>query len=241
MDNEGRESPQVSAEWPIKQHRPIGKLIGGLVAITLGILFLLDHQGLIDIRTLWRLWPVVFLVVGIGKLFEQNSRDRVVGAGVMFLIGTGWLLVNFGYFHWGQVWPAALIIFGVLLLWQSLRGGGYRQHLSAGPFDSHAVFSSVQKNINDRDFSGGQAQTVFGNVELDLTHAEMQGDNANIDLNVVFGSVEIRVPETWKVDVRAGAVFGSCENKTRIPLPSANPKKLVVRGEIVFGGVEIKN
>lgn len=221
--------------------RPTGKLVIGVIAIAAGTLFLLDQRGIVDIRSLWRFWPVVFILVGIGKLFERNNRDKIMGAGMMFLIGGAWLSINLGYFHWSQVWPIGLIIVGVLMILQTLRAGRTDDGASTGPLNSYAVFSSVEKNINDRDFTGGHAQTVFGSVEIDLTRADMQGEKANVDVNVVFGSVEMRVPETWKVEVEAGAVFGSCENKTRVPLPSAIPKTLVVRGDVVFGSVEIRN
>jgi hypothetical protein len=61
-------------------------------------------------------------------------------------------------------------------------------------------------------------------------------------LNVIFGSIEVRVPLNWNVSIETGAVFGSCENKTRGPLPGGGPTKtLIVRGGAVFGSVEIKN
>ncbi len=223
-----------------RHHQP-AKLIIGVAAIAAGILFLLDQRGIIHLRDFWRLWPVIFILIGIGKLFESNNRDRFVGAGVMFLIGGGWILINYGYFGWQQVWPAALIIFGVMLLIQAMQS---RDDAPSGSSDGklkpYAIFSSVEKNVNDHEFAGGEARTVFGSVEIDLTHAEMKEDTATIYTHVVFGSVEMRVPDTWKVDVQAGAIFGSCENKTRVPLSTAS-KTLIIRGDILFGSVEIRN
>lgn len=221
-------------------HRPTAKLVIGLFAIVIGILFLLDHRGIIQIQDFWRFWPVVFIAIGVGKLFERNNPDKMMGAGVMFIIGSVFLLINFGYFGWGQIWPVALIGIGVLMLLQAIRPG-HRSDPVLGPLDSNAVFSSIEKNINERDFTGGRVHTVFGSVELDLRNADMQGEKASIDANVVFGSVEMKIPDTWKVEVEAGAVFGSCENKTRAPLATASPKTLVIRGDIVFGSIEIRN
>ena len=45
----------------------------------------------------------------------------------------------------------------------------------------------------------------------------------------------------WNVVLETTAVFGSAENKTRAPLPTDAPKTLTVRGEVVFGSIEITN
>ncbi len=220
---------------------PNAKLVVGLIAIFVGSVFLLDHQGIIHFHSLWRFWPMVFIAIGIGQMFDSKSHNRLVSAGTMFVIGAAFLAINFGVFGWGQVWPAALILVGVLLLFENFRSREPRE-LPSGPLNSYAVFSSIEKNINARDFSGGLAHAVFGSVEVDLRSADIQGDKAFIEVNAVFGSIEMKVPDTWKVEVEAGAVFGSCENRTRVvSLPTTPPKTLVVRGDIVFGSVEIRN
>ena len=69
-----------------------------------------------------------------------------------------------------------------------------------------------------------------------------QGE-AILEVNCVFGGVEIRVPETWHVHSRNLPVFGGYEDKTRHPNNPAvgSPKTLIVTGMVVFGGIEIKN
>ncbi len=222
-------------------HNPGAKLVIGLIAIFIGTIFLLDHQGIIHAGNLWRFWPMIFIAIGVGKLFERNNPDKMMSVGTMFIIGFAFLSINFGYFRWGQVWPAALILVGLFLLLQNFRPGQPRE-VPTGPLNSYAVFSSIEKNINARDFSGGLAHAVFGSVEVDLRSADIQGDKAFIEVNAVFGRIEMTVPDTWKVEVEAGAVFVSCENRTRVvSLPTTPPKTLVVRGDIVFGSVEIRN
>src|SRR5512133_1395652 len=92
MAVEERENSRVVAGC-CRSGRPTGKLVIGIIAIAAGILFLLDQQGILDVRSLWRYWPVVFIVIGIGKLFESNNRDKIMGAGTMFLIGGAWLSI----------------------------------------------------------------------------------------------------------------------------------------------------
>ena len=93
------------------------------------------------------------------------------------------------------------------------------------------------------DFTGAQFEVVFGGFEIDLRAANMVGDSAIFKIEAVFGGAEVKVPESWLVDVRADGVFGAVTDSTRHPNPSLypNPKTLIVKGAAVFGGVEFKN
>ena len=56
----------------------------------------------------------------------------------------------------------------------------------------------------------------------------------------VMGGFEIIVPDTWSVRVEVTPFMGGIEDKTQArPGPSA--PRLVVRGFVMMGGVEIKN
>jgi predicted membrane protein len=76
---------------------------------------------------------------------------------------------------------------------------------------------------------------------VDFIRAEMAEDKAFLNVSCVFGSVEVRIPTHWNVIIEANAVFGASENKTRPPVPTPTPKTLVIRGDAVFGSIEVKN
>ena len=61
------------------------------------------------------------------------------------------------------------------------------------------------------------------------------------DMKKVFNeSVEIYVPLDWRVDLQANAFLGGCEDK-RVPGVNIDQsRRLVVIGNVSFGGVEIK-
>jgi hypothetical protein len=82
-------------------------------------------------------------------------------------------------------------------------------------------------------------------VELDLRDSNMLQDEVKLEINAVFGGVELRIPETWHVVSHGQAFFGGYVDETR-NYRSANPtdpatKSLILTGSAVFGGVEIKN
>jgi len=218
-------------------------LIIGVLAIAVGVLLLLDHAGWIHVGNVWSFWPVILIIFGLNGVLctDRMCHGNVVASGLMIFVGLMLLGMNFGYLSWGQVWPIALIIFGLVMVWQTLGSRKQGLGLSTGAPQSHAVFSSIEKTVMDQDFKQSTVSAVFGSVELDFLQANMAGDSAIVAASAVFGSIEVRVPITWNVVIEAGAVFGSCENRTRAPLPTTNPKTLIVKGGVVFGSVEVKN
>ena len=52
-------------------------LTGPLILITIGVLFLVQNLAQINIfRVIWPYWPVILIVIGIGKLLEY-FRSRI--------------------------------------------------------------------------------------------------------------------------------------------------------------------
>jgi hypothetical protein len=79
----------------------------------------------------------------------------------------------------------------------------------------------------------------MGGCEIDLRNAGIDGD-ATIDVFAMWGGIEIRVPETWTVVGRVTPLLGGFEDSTRA-LPGAGNQRLIVRGLVIMGGIEIKN
>jgi predicted membrane protein len=232
MGNEGRHSPT---------------LISGVVAIIIGGLFLLDHAGILHIGNVWRFWPLLLIFFGLrGLIYPEarcgsSARGTTIGSGITLIWGILLLAASFGYVAWTSMWAWFLIGLGILLVWESYRPRPQGIPATSGVLRPESVFSSVQKTITDQQFQSGTASAIFGSVELDFLQANMAGDSAVLEVNAVFGSIEVRVPMNWVVAIEAGAVFGSCENKTRGPMPNTPVKTLIIRGGAVFGSVEIKN
>ncbi len=219
-------------------------LIMGVLAIAIGGLFLLDNSGFIHIGNLWRFWPVILIVLGLNGLLQQDTRcgRGVVGSGITLIWGVLLLAASFGYINWAHMWPWFLIGLGLLLIWETYRKKSNVATISSGVLHPDAVFSSIEKTITDQDFARGSASAIFGSVELDFIQANMTGDSAVLEVNAVFGSIEVRVPLNWNVIIEAGAIFGACENRTRAPIAGGAPtKNLFIRGGCVFGSVEVKN
>jgi hypothetical protein len=103
-----------------KKRRP--SFIWPIILITLGVMFLLSNLGIIEENIwnqFWRLWPLLFIAVGLDSLFRRNEI-----AGPVFMIGLGLviLLTSFGLIGWGswdilwRLWPVLLVAVGLEII-----------------------------------------------------------------------------------------------------------------------------
>ena len=116
-----------------------GQLIGGLVLLTLGVLFILDRLIILEI---YISWPLVLVAVGVGLFLSKPSS---LTAWVVGGIGVVLFVVNFviAFFPevetWSDlVWPTILIIIGVLLL--------YRYYQSTPPAQPQGPKKEIIRN-----------------------------------------------------------------------------------------------
>jgi hypothetical protein len=133
-----------------------GQLIGGLVLLTLGVLFILDRLILLEI---YISWPLVLVAIGVGLFL---SKPTSLTAWVVGGIGVVLFVVNFviAFFPevetWSDlVWPTILIIIGVLLL--------YRYYQSTSP---PQPLPPRQENIRN-EVRGSRTEELRKSAELE--------------------------------------------------------------------------
>jgi hypothetical protein len=103
-----------------------------------------------------------------------------------------------------------------------------------------AIMGGVTRGSNSPAFRGADLLAIMGGLEIDLRKAAINGE-AVIDLFVMWGGIEIRVPEDWTVTSHVVPLMGGVEDKTRPPQTAHPQHHLVLRGVALMGGVEIKN
>ncbi len=221
----------------------------GAIVVAIGVLLLLDNLGIFRFHDVWQYWPVLLVAYGVSRIVDSRTPSGWIWGGVVALVGAFFLLdtLDIIAFNFALVWPVLLIAFGVSVLVRALERNQFRP---GGPASgsspmvgAHAIFSDNKSGSDTQDFQGGQATSIFGAARFDLRNASMTVDEAVIDVNVVFGEVEVRVPETWIVINRAAVVFGGVDDKTIHPKPDANVKipRLVITGAVIFGGLNLRN
>ena len=231
------------AESPRVTNRISPRLVVGLAVMAFGVLLTLDNFGLVEMRGLWRFWPIVFVLIGLSKLVQRADVF-----GVLLWVGLGGALLahNFGLLHMRQVWPLVLVVLGARLVVGALGRPSGGRPLSkqtlfddAARIDAFAVMGGVVRGTNSASFTGGAASAVMGGCEIDLRQAKLAGGEASFDAFAVWGGIELKVPEDWAVENRGVAFLGGFTDTTRRP---SQPKgRLILTGLAVMGGVEAKN
>jgi len=222
----------------------------GLLIIAVGVVFMLDNLDIIYAADYLRFWPALLIVWGLSKVIQSpGSPGKTVGW-ILMGIGAAMLLhrLDVIYFSIWDWWPVVLIIIGLNFLrgsWMRRKNSStFSMHDAGTDNDSYiknfVMMSGIKRNITSKEFRGGEITAFMGGCELDLRECDIKGEEAVIDVFAVWGGVEIRVPMGWAISVKAVPIMGGVDDKT-YPEKEGRNKRLVLTGNIVMGGVEIKN
>lgn len=99
-------------------------------------------------------------------------------------------------------------------------------------------FGSSIKYINSENFVSGRFETSFGELQIYFDNAVIQDDNAQVTIDVSFGSMVLYVPRTWKVVSHVCATFGAIDGKNRSQETEGSPV-LHIYGDVSFGEAQI--
>ena len=91
----------------------------GLVVVAIGLMML---AGQFDSTWAWdfgRMWPLIFVVIGAGKLLSSDSR----GSGAWFLfLGGIFLMHTYRIMSLGRSWPLFIVLAGLAIMFPKGRG-----------------------------------------------------------------------------------------------------------------------
>lgn len=236
------------------------QILLGIGVIVLGVLFLVDNLGFLEIRNVLRFWPAVFILFGIIKMYDSRNSSGLMTGAILLCVGLFMVLnrMGFWYFGWNTLWPLLLIAGGAGLLLKfsesrrQVHGGTdaagtpgatgpslAKDGPADGLIDVTAILGGFDRSIRTDNFRGGEATAIMGGCQLDLRDAKMAGSEATINVFALMGGIEIRVPTEWTVVTAGTAILGGMDS--RRALQGDGTKKLIVRGYAVMGGVEVRN
>ena len=221
-----------------------GPAIFGLLVLVLGVLFLLDSTGVTN-DVFGTYWPVVLLLLGGWATVQERGRGFF--GPIVFLLGLGFLLENLdaiGHSWMSRYWPVAIIIFGLVVVANAIRGragGGFWRPRATDDewLDAVAVLGGHKERVRSASWHGGRATAMMGGVELDLRDAVPAPEGAVLHVSTFMGGVSLTVPESWEVRMHGLPILGGFEDKTTHGVtPTAT---LEITGTMVLGGVEVRN
>ena len=80
----------------------------GVLLITLGLILLGDEWDLLPGWSIARLWPVVFVVLGVGRFFS-NDLQRIASGALMLFLGGIFLMHTHHLMSLRQSWPLFIV------------------------------------------------------------------------------------------------------------------------------------
>lgn len=203
-----------------------------------GVVILLSNINVLNFgETLEKWWPV--FIIGAGLLIILNNVKRYGWGLFVTLVGVFFLLnsLDIVQISVGDVFiPAILVAIGLSLLLKPGRTDVSRSDKSEEEIT--AILGGGSHKNTTNDYRNGKVTAVMGGAEIDLSKATIKKE-AVIDVFVLMGGVELRVPDNVIVKSRATMVLGGVEDKTR-PAESKNAPVLYLDGTVVMGGVEVK-
>ena len=234
-------------------------ILFGVLLVIAGVLFLSFNFGWIN--PLWRpvlfSWPMIFIVIGIASFSRHNILVSIFWLilGLFFLIPRiaaafpdSFSAINgdFAYTYW----PLLLILLGLCLILKIFIGKNHRsgrhRHFNAdsieggnGRIEKKVVFGGSESIFLDPVFHGGVISATFGGVVLDLRRTTLPEGETYLDIEATFGGVELYIPGDWVVETKFQTVLGGVEDKRFILQPLDYTRKLILRGDLTFGGCEI--
>jgi len=168
-------------------------------------------------------WGIIIIFIGFSIVFNHLFK------------------FNFPFFR--IIIALVIIFFGVKLLMGSFKKSNYKDG------EHHSVFSDnkISPTFLDKDT---EYNTVFGSNVVDLRNTEFKKNDLEMEVNAIFGSTKIYVPNNVKVRVKSTGVFGSVktpsggssgfgDDKSSFGDP-ASTVTLNIEANAVFGSVEIR-
>ncbi len=139
---------------------------------------------------------------------------------------------------------AAFVTLSAFVVFHHHRAGGVMTGRARTETDdtSHieaaAVLGDHTVHSRARAFKDADVAAFMGHSEIDLTEARLAAGPGSIDVFVMFGQADVRVPSDWTVETGGLAVIGSIEGRT-MDLETDPGKILKVDGLILFGELRI--
>ncbi len=132
----------------------------------------------------------------------RSQKHNLIGI-ALILLGVIFLFENFDVDVWGYIWPLAILLFGIYLIVRSGRKSDGRSGLS-----EFRVLGDARHAGYTGEIDGTSISHFIGDVELNLTGAQLKSGVNRMTISMFIGDVEIKVPPDVPVSASCSATFG---------------------------------
>lgn len=237
----------------MSQHQKVDRRVWfGIFLVIIGGFWLLDNLDIIPYFIPHYLISWKTFLIGLGLYFIVGREKPEAGI-IMIAIGGIFLLQDFHFFRfrdiWHIFWPVVIIAVGLSIILRR-RSGGYippgtqsdEKKNRIDTIDVNAVFGGGERKIDSDNFSGGKITAIFGGTDLDFRGADLREGVNELDVFIMFGGADIKVPPDWTVQIDVFALFGgfSDSRSSAVKVVPDKNKVLRIKGFVMFGGGDVK-
>jgi len=236
-------------------------LFFGLIFIAAGIIFLGFNFGWLNptLKYVIFSWPFILIIVSLFSLVKREYFNFLI----ILFVGLFFLLPRIAGAFPGSLpaidsnfssnfWPVLIIILGIGIIfkasfWQNNEYKSCKRSSNKiiegmnGRVDKSVVFGGTEDIFLDPIFRGGNIEAVFGGVIIDLRKTHLPEGETYLKISAVFGGVTLYIPDEWLVTTKFDTVMGGYTDKRLSAISTIDTsRKLILEGDLVFGGCEIK-
>ncbi len=221
-------------------------LILGILLILLGLAVMAEMFDAVPWRTrdIIFSWQMILIILGVVFI---SGRDSKKTGYILLAIGGFFILPKFidvPHYWRSLFWPSLLILLGLLVIFGRMRRPSIHtgKEEGADTIDHVDIFGGSERILRSQNFQGGKISNIFGGSKYDMRQAKLAAGTHYLEVSMIFGGSKFIVPEDWDVSVEVTSIFGGFSDKRyrSIVVPDAD-RKLIIKGEAIFGGGEIAN
>ena len=248
----------------------VKSFVFALLVMAAGVLLFAFNMGALPVAYKGVVLSWQMLLIAIGFISFFSCRTWFCGF-ILVLLGGFFLLPKLDIpgldFVRQNVWAIILTLAGIVILckllffrncfWSNARchthfSSGNKsddnwkvyssnETYKSGYIDRNCVFGGDKEKWDVKNFKGGEVNSVFGGIELDLSMAQLAEGVHHLELNSVFGGIVLYVPVDWKIEINKTQVFGAfTDNRPKPNFEVDENRVLIIEANAVFGGGEIK-
>ncbi len=232
------------------------RILIGLLFVLAGALLFLRLSGIevpFNIPAYFFSWQMILIIFGLFLLFSGGNRNTGL---TLLIIGAAFLARDIFGIGLGQMIryaiPLLLVIAGLLLLFPRIRSKKKRRWEkrwnsrnvdTSSELQAVHIFSGGSRLIRSDSFRGGEIVCIFGGSDLHFRECKLSpGDNI-LNVSCVFGGVDLYIPNDWTIRSDMTTILAGVSDKrikTSVSSPGDPEKVLVIKGFLMFAGLEIK-
>ncbi len=238
-----------------RRYQKANGIMAAIVLIVVGLIFLGKNLGYVDHHVFRILisWQMLLIALGLWSIVRRQYSGGLVllAVGAFFLIPR---IVGWADGGWVRTyWPVLLIAIGVILIVRKMlpqdnnrhhRGHSFREDNRSdnGYLRSDNMFSSSKHIILDPVFKGASMKSSFAGTVIDFRGTNLGAAETFIDVDCLFAGIEIHAPSSWLIVSELRPMFGGYDDKRyKDGVEVDYAHKLIIRGNITFSGLEVKN